>query len=48
MEHDLEESKKAHSISRMNERIARKSYSDHSIHNVMGGVVNLHQLLLAR
>jgi len=40
MEHDLEESKKAHSISRMNERIARKSIQTMRdiMHNVMGGI----------
>lgn len=40
MELDLEERKKAHSISRMNERIARKSIQTmiDIMHNVMGGI----------
>ena len=40
MELDLEDRKKAHSISRMNERIARKSIQTMRdiMHNVMGGI----------
>lgn len=40
MENDLRESKKAHAVSRMNERIARKSIQTMRdiMHNVMGGI----------